>query len=54
MSQRPAKRSTSGPTQGANTAPMRISPERSSENKPRETARSSVSGLRKTLSVLDV
>jgi hypothetical protein len=31
-----------------------VSPERSSENKPRETAKSSVNGLRNTLSVLDI
>jgi hypothetical protein len=33
---------------------MRISPERKSENKPRDTAKSSVSGLRNTLRVLDI
>jgi hypothetical protein len=54
MSQRPPKRSTSGPTKGANAAPIKISPERSSESNPRDTARSSVSGLRNTLSVLDM
>jgi len=33
---------------------MRISPERKSENKPRETPKSSVSGFKNTLSVLDM
>jgi hypothetical protein len=33
---------------------MRISPDRRRENNPRETPKSSVSGLRKTLSVLDM
>jgi hypothetical protein len=35
-------------------APMRISPERKREKRPRETCKSSVSGLRKTLRVLDM
>lgn len=43
-----------GPTGGASAAPINISPERNSENKPRETAKSSVKGLRNTLSVLDI
>jgi hypothetical protein len=42
------------PTSGVIAAPMRISPERKSENKPRDTIKSSVSGLRNTLKVLDI
>ena len=53
ISHRPPKRSTIGPTSGAIAPAMRISPERSNENSPRETPKSSVNGLRKTLSVLD-
>ncbi len=54
INQRPPKRSIIGPTSGAIAAPMRISPERKSENKPRETPKSSVSGFKNTLSVLDM
>src|SRR5688572_30123061 len=54
INQRPPYRSTKGPTNGAIDAPMRISPERNSENTPRDTPRSSVKGLRKTLNVLDM
>jgi hypothetical protein len=35
-------------------APMRISPDLSSEKRPRETAKSSVSGFKNTLRVLDM
>ena len=42
------------PTSGAAAAPIRISPERMSEKTPREIRRSLESGLRKTLSVLDI
>jgi hypothetical protein len=41
-------------TSGAGAPAMRISPDRSKENNPRETAKPSVKGLRKTLSVLDM
>jgi hypothetical protein len=44
----------SAPTSGAAAAPIRISPERMSEKMPREIPRSLESGLRKTLSVLDI
>ncbi len=42
------------PTSGAATAPITISPVRTSENTPREIPRSLERGLRKTLSVLDI
>jgi hypothetical protein len=39
---------------GANPPARRISPDRSNEKRARETAKSSVKGFRKTLSVLDM
>jgi hypothetical protein len=54
MSHRPPQRSKRVPTIGAAAAPMRISPERMSEKTPRDSPKSWESGLRKTLSVLDI
>ena len=54
ISHLPPYRSISGPIRGAATAPMRTSPERISENTPRETPRSLERGLRNTLNVLEI
>jgi hypothetical protein len=48
----PPWRSTKVPIKGARHAPIMPSPDRNSENTPRETPRSAVSGFRKIASVL--
>ena len=49
----PPWRSTNVPINGAKHAPIMPSPDRNSENTPRETPRSSVTGFKKMLSVLE-